>query len=53
MFVDLSTRYRTYHQEYVRRHVSPPEPVEPPTRHGLKRAIGHRLIRIQPVDRAA
>lgn len=44
MFVDLTIKHRTYHQEYVRRHVNPPEPLEP--RQGLRRALGNRLIHI-------
>jgi len=44
MFVDLTIMHRTYHQEYVRRHVNLPEPLEP--RQGLRRAIGRRLIHI-------
>lgn len=62
MFADLYTRAQAYHLEYVRRHVNPPEPLEQP-RHGLRRAIGSRLIHLGeklaqsdptlPFDRAA
>lgn len=54
MFTDLYRLTKGYHDEYARRHVNPPEPVEHP-RHRLKRAIGHSLIhlgeRLAQVDR--
>lgn len=62
MFSDLYPLAKGYHDEYTRRHVNPPEPLELP-RHNLKRAIGHGLIHLgerlaevdrpQSVDRAA
>lgn len=61
MFVDLTTRFHSYHQEYVRRHVNPPEPLEP-SRQGWRQAIGQSLIHLgerladsprPPIDRAA
>lgn len=45
MSADFATRARHFHAEYVRRNASHPEPLEQP-RHGLRRAIGHRLIHI-------
>ncbi len=62
MFADLYTRAGGYHDEYARRHVNPPEPLEQP-RLGLRQAIGNRLIHLgeklaqpdptQPFGRAA
>jgi hypothetical protein len=55
MFSDLVKTYHHYHQEYTRRHVSLPEPLDQP-RHGLKETIGYSLIhlgeRLAKVDRA-
>lgn len=45
MFSDLYPRAKHFHDEYTRRHVNPPEPVEHP-RHTLKRALGHGLIHL-------
>lgn len=39
-FVSTSTYM---HDEFARRHVNPPEPLEQP-RHGLRETIGHTLI---------
>ena len=45
MSADFVTRARYLHSEHVRRNVNHPEPLEQP-RHGLRRALGHRLIHL-------
>lgn len=45
MFRELSTSSRYYHDEYVRRNITLPEPLER-SRHDLRRAIGQSLIHI-------
>lgn len=45
MFSDLYPFAKPFHDEYTRRHVNPPEPLEHP-RHSLKQAIGHSLIHL-------
>lgn len=61
MLRDFVSTTRYMHEEHVRRHANPPEPLEQP-RHGLREAIGQtlihlgeRLVRVdrQPVDEAA
>lgn len=45
MLRDFVTTTRHIHEEKVRRHASPPEPLEQP-RHGLREAIGQTLIHL-------
>lgn len=61
MLSDFVSRSTYVHDEYVRRHVNPPEPLEQP-RHGLRKTIGRTLIHLgerlakvesRSVDRAA
>lgn len=61
MLRDFLTTSRYVHDEYLRRRINHPEPLEQP-RHGLRRALGQGLIHLgerlarvepHPVDRAA
>lgn len=61
MLKDFLTNATYVHDEYLRRHAIHPEPLEQP-RHGLRKAIGQRLIHLgerlarvehHPVDEAA
>lgn len=45
VFRELPISSRHYHDEYVRRHVRIPEPLERP-RHDLRRALGVSLIHL-------
>ncbi len=45
MFTDLYTAHKAYHEEYTRRYVDLPEPLDQP-RHGLKETIGYSLIHL-------
>lgn len=61
MLRDFASTSRAMHDEYVRRHATPPEPLEEP-RHGLRRTLGETLIHLgerltrderKPVEEAA
>ncbi|MGD2042055.1 MAG: hypothetical protein PVJ28_00275 [Acidimicrobiia bacterium] len=45
MLRDFINQSAGFHDEYVRRHANPPEPLEQP-RHGLRRALGMTLIHL-------
>lgn len=45
MHRELTISSKHYHDEYVRRHVKLPEPLER-TRHDLRRALGQSLIHL-------
>lgn len=45
MSADFVTRARAFHAEYLRRAANHPEPLEQ-ARHGLRRALGQRLIHL-------
>lgn len=62
MFIDISSKARAVHDEYLRRHSKTPEPLEQPATHGLRTAIGQTLIHLgerlakverQPLNKAA
>lgn len=44
MLRELSISSRHYHDEYIRRHIKPAEPLPPA--HEWRRAIGHSLIHL-------